>query len=1036
MNGEKSDNKVVINKNIFWKRIKRLYEAWESGENGLSDVDAIYCVIGSDEDASNYCKSQYFQVWLYGMDMPDTLMVLTKKGVWVLASNKKADFFNPVAADSSHDPVPEVTPIHRNKSDKDKENFEKLVGYIKDAGNRVGCFIKDKYKNDFCADWSKAVQGFEMVDVSNSFSRLFSVKDEEEVEYCKEASLASCNVWNQMRRKYVDYIDGDRKISHKKASDEVETLTTNRQVQGVLAKRSIEQSYTPIVQSGGQYSFKWSAESTPKNMHFGVIMTTFGCRLESYCSNLSRTMLVDPSKELEGVYENVLLIQTAVIEALKPGRKLSEVYQIGIDACKKQDASLVDKLFSKEFGFSTGVEFRESRYTISPKCDEKVREGMVFIVQISVGDLKNSGVKDEQAKKVAISIGDTILVSPTGPVNLTEKARSKLKSMVIRIKEEDEEADEPIMPENLGRGKRSVVLTEHTRNKQTNEDRRKERQKELSEILNKNAQERLAQESGQSEIKKAKKSNVSYKNYEKFPQDEEIDTLMIHVDRRHDSVILPLFGVPVPFHISMIKNCSTSIESDTMYLRINFAHPGGNVGKENVQFPHPLATYIKELSFRATTLKDHGQTSAPSNNLTNAFRLIKEMQKKFRTEEAEEREKEGAVKQDKLIIQANKVNPKLKDLYVRPNIFAKRISGSLEAHTNGFRYTSLRGDKIDVLYNNIRHAFFQPCDNEMIILLHFHLKNPVLWGKKKYADIQFYTEVGEITTDLGKYHHMQDRDDVASEQMEREMRRKLNQTFQAFCDKVLKPTSSCLVHLTEPPVFVVTLDDVELVHFERVSFQLKNFDLVFIFKDYRRKTQMIQQIPMTSLDSVKEWLNSCDLKYTEGIQSLNWPKIMKTIVDDPVEFFQSGGWSFLDPNSDEEGENMEDESGESDAYTISEEESESGSDEDEDESEGEMTEDEGSDSDASLDSDESEGKDWSDLEEEARKADKRKDFEEIQEGGRVGGGQSSSRHKENHGRDRDRDRDRDRHRRDNRGSPKKRHGGKDHRSAPPFKKRK
>jgi hypothetical protein len=34
----------------------------------------------------------------------------------------------------------------------------------------------------------------------------------------------------------------------------------------------------------------------------------------------------------------------------------------------------------------------------------------------------------------------------------------------------------------------------------------------------------------------------------------------------------------------------------------------------------------------------------------------------------------------------------------------------------------VRGDKVDVLYNNIKHAFFQPCDGEMIILLHFHLK--------------------------------------------------------------------------------------------------------------------------------------------------------------------------------------------------------------------------------------------------------------------------------------------------------------------------
>ena len=53
---------------------------------------------------------------------------------------------------------------------------------------------------------------------------------------------------------------------------------------------------------------------------------------------------------------------------------------------------------------------------------------------------------------------------------------------------------------------------------------------------------------------------------------------------------------------------------------------------------------------------------------------------------------------------------------------------------------------------------------------------------------------------------------------------------------------------------MITLDDVETVHFERVSFQLKNFDIVFVFKNYARKTDMIQQVPMDSLDSIKEWL--------------------------------------------------------------------------------------------------------------------------------------------------------------------------------------
>lgn len=59
-----------------------------------------------------------------------------------------------------------------------------------------------------------------------------------------------------------------------------------------------------------------------------------------------------------------------------------------------------------------------------------------------------------------------------------------------------------------------------------------------------------------------------------------------------------------------------------------------------------------------------------------------------------------------------------------------------------------------------------------------------MFGKKKHLDVQFYTEVGEITTDLGKHQHMHDRDDLAAEQSERELRHKLKTAFKSFCEKV------------------------------------------------------------------------------------------------------------------------------------------------------------------------------------------------------------------------------------------------------------
>lgn len=88
-------------------------------------------------------------------------------------------------------------------------------------------------------------------------------------------------------------------------------------------------------------------------------------------------------------------------------------------------------------------------------------------------------------------------------------------------------------------------------------------------------------------------------------------------------------------------------------------------------------------TYRASNLKAPGDTSVPSTNLQNAFRIIKEVQKRYKTREAEEKEKEGIVKQDSLVINLNRSNPKLKDLYIRPNIAQKRMQGSLEAHTNG-----------------------------------------------------------------------------------------------------------------------------------------------------------------------------------------------------------------------------------------------------------------------------------------------------------------------------------------------------------------
>jgi nucleosome binding factor SPN SPT16 subunit len=54
--------------------------------------------------------------------------------------------------------------------------------------------------------------------------------------------------------------------------------------------------YTPIIQSGGKYDLKISAESNADDLKSGVILASMGIKYKEYCSNISRTFLIGPDK--------------------------------------------------------------------------------------------------------------------------------------------------------------------------------------------------------------------------------------------------------------------------------------------------------------------------------------------------------------------------------------------------------------------------------------------------------------------------------------------------------------------------------------------------------------------------------------------------------------------------------------------------------------------------------------------------------------------------------------------------------------------
>lgn len=183
----------------------------------------------------------------------------------------------------------------------------------------------------------------------------------------------------------------------------------------------------------------------------------------------------------------------------------------------------------------------------------------------------------------------------------------------------------------------------------------------------------------------------------------------------------------------------------------------------------------------------------------------------------------------------------------------KRLAGHVEIHQNGLRYLHPLGSHstIDILFSNVKHLFFQPSVSEMIVIIHVHLINPIVIGKRKAKDVQFYREASEMQFDetgtRKRKHRYGDEEEFEAEQEERRRRALLDREFKNFAERIadasraesvqvdipfrelgfygvhsrssvlIQPTTDCLVQLTEPPFLVITLSDIEIVHLERVQ---------------------------------------------------------------------------------------------------------------------------------------------------------------------------------------------------------------------------
>lgn len=1012
------------------------------------NASALAFVFGGSTDVT-YSKSLALMYHLFGAELQHVLLVLLPDKVLIVAGAGTHQALRAYGAEGSNggggvkseEDGGDLQVVVSRWDEGEDQALTETVEEIRASGKagsgneasegpfKVGGLTKDKAEGPLAERWKKRFPGpadapvAEIVDVAAPMGLLLALKDEVAAKNMEVAARITSKVFKKcLVQRIEDVIDEDASIRHDALAEEVESVVRDpSKIDLKVPKEDMESCYFPIVQSGGEYDIKASAETTSKPLQQDIILCSMGVSYRGYCANVARTILIDPPKKVQEAYKALASAFEACLDAMRPGEPLKAVQEACRAHLEKRHPEYLPFL-PKTLGSCIGAEFRDPTLLLNAKAVATFKPRMYFNlvvgfqnVPLTPQDRKRAkaGAAAAKLEHFSLLLADTVRIPESGSASLDEKLVTRydyqLAKVMWEIGEEGEgEDDQDGEDEGEHRSRQDAASARAIANILPSRLRERKREgedglsqgeidKQMKALLLRKMKER-AEKAGKSGRKEAVEEEgeveeiQAYRSTEQYPRDMRAN--QVFVDMEREAVLLPIHGMHVPFHIATIKNVVQPEPDAAAYLRINFYSPGQTLGKDApgimsklVQAQGQKAGFVKEMLFR----------SLEHRNLNNAYRLIQELRKRARQREKDAKEEADLVEQEKIVLLKNQRVHKLQDVVMRPHISGRKTMGTLEAHANGLRFRSKKQEVVDIMYANVRNAIFQPCYSDLNVLIHFHLKDPIMINKKKAQDVQFYTEVVESVINMeGARRSTYDPDEIEEEQRERVLKKRLNDLFKDFAQRVQQVaqahdhllefdapyrdlafsgtphremvtvhfSAQCIMSVSEAPFFVVPLDDIEHVHFERVMPSGKNLDMVIILKDFDKEPLTINSIPREHFVKIEQTLLDVEVTFTYGMQSWKWKEVLAGAKEDE-EFYSSvdsdgsekdPGWAIFLPKEAGEGsdsEEDEDEDSEFEANSESEEEEE---DDDDDESDFEEEEEEESESDF----DEEEEEDYSD----------------------------------------------------------------------------
>ena len=323
--------------------------------------------------------------YLTGLDAEGTLLLTRKENIYITDS-RYIEYVN-----NTITPFDEIVVDNfKNISKEDYENFFTFCENVGFEENYVTYSMYKKYMHTY------KINNF--VEAECLLDKLRMIKDNDEIENLKKA----CEITDQCFSYLIGFIKPG--MTEKQIAKRIESYYRDNS-DGI--------SFKPIVASGENSSKPHAIPSDRQIQERDIITIDMGCKVNGYCSDMTRTIFVgEPTPEQKAVYDLVLKNQELSVSQMKEGANIKDIAKMVISDFEINGYTMLHAL-----GHGVGLEVHEPPY-IRETNDNQLKENMTVTSEPGIYIAGNFGIRIE----------DTLIVTKEKTETLT---KSNKKYVII-----------------------------------------------------------------------------------------------------------------------------------------------------------------------------------------------------------------------------------------------------------------------------------------------------------------------------------------------------------------------------------------------------------------------------------------------------------------------------------------------------------------------------------------------------------------------------------------------------------------------------